>query len=424
MAVALTVCMTACGDDPVSGDGEKGGNGGEGGDGGEGVSEEVLTPAENKVKFERIASDVLAQFTPSDHEAVLTAINDFADLADNGGLEIDRNVYRSVIAMMNSMADVCGDNNLGRMMDFTRAGSDLYRAAQYYGIYTYNNGYWTKEESDSKLEFRFTTYDERSVVATATTSGSEVTFWRSTDDGEELAVPEHAKASITVDGKVVCAVNVDAQLNASAKSAIVKADLDASGYTFNCTVNATSSKATADLALKKNGTNIISASAEVNGQRMTDPSQSDEDNPQNLFNSANSRVNILDDAYITAYCSNIKELVDELDAIDDKYDWTQDELCYKEQAEVINNSVIMTLYYTNSSAAQATLGVQAYLDYSYFDSYYNQNIEYWEHEAIITFADESKYSLDEYFDDDVTFGNLIDSYEELENQYSDYLSYF
>lgn len=84
----------------------------------------------------------------------------------------------------------------------------------------------------------------------------------------------------------------------------------------------------------------------------------------------------------------------------------------------------MTLYYTNSSAAQATLGVQAYLDYSYFDSYYNQNIEYWEHEAIITFADESKYSLDEYFDDDVTFGNLIDSYEELENQYSDYLSYF
>ena len=63
------------------------------------------------------------------------------------------------------------------------------------------------------------------------------------------------------------------------------------------------------------------------------------------------------------------------------------------------------------------------MDYSYFDSYYNQNIEYWEHEAIITFADESKYSLDEYFDDDVTFGNLIDSYEELEKWYENSIWY-
>ena len=126
LAVALTVCMAACGDDAPAGEGG----------GGDGTDDKVLTPAENKAKFESIASDVLMQFTPSDHEAVLTALNDFTDFADNGGLEIERNAYRSVMGMMNSMADVCGDNNLGRMMDFTRAGSDLYRAAQYYGIYT------------------------------------------------------------------------------------------------------------------------------------------------------------------------------------------------------------------------------------------------------------------------------------------------
>lgn len=419
LAVALTVCLAACGDDAPAGEGEGGGA----------TGDEVLTPAENKAKFESIASDVLAQFTPSDHEAVLTALNDFTDFADNGGLEIERNAYSSVMGMMNSMADVCGDNNLGRMMDFTRAGSDLYRAAQYYGIYTYNNGVWTKEESDSKLEFRFTTYDGRAVVATATTSGSEVTFWRTTDDGEELAVPEYAEATITVDGQVVCAVNVDAQLDASAKSAVVKANLDASGYVFNCTVNATSSKATADLALKKNGTNIILAIAEVNGQRMTDPSQSDEDNPQNLFNGASSRVSIMDDAYITASCANIKELVDGINDIEDKYDYMQEELCCKEQAEFANSKIDIKLYYTNSTAVQATLGVQAYYEGetgTYYDPATGQYLpyEYWNTEPIITFADGSKYSLDEYFDDNVTFGDLIDSYEELERQYSDYLSYF
>ena len=114
LVVALTVCLAACGDDAPAGEGG----------GGDGTDDKVLTPAENKAKFESIASDVLMQFTPSDHEAVLTALNDFTDFADNGGLEIERNAYRSVMGMMNSMADVCGDNNLGRMMDFTRAGSD------------------------------------------------------------------------------------------------------------------------------------------------------------------------------------------------------------------------------------------------------------------------------------------------------------
>ena len=115
---------------------------------------------------------------------------------------------------------------------------------------------------------------------------------------------------------------------------------------------------------------------------MTDPSQSDEDNPQNMFNSASSRVSIMDDAYITASCANIKELVDGINDIEDKYDYMQEELCCKEQAEFTNSKIDIKLYYTNSTAVQATLGVQAYYEGetgTYYDPATGQYLpyEYW-----------------------------------------------
>ena len=409
--VALAACMAACEDD----------NSGLSPEGG---STSGLTPDENKEKFESIASEVVVQFEPTDHEALLTAVNDFCRFSDYGYLEVDRDEFRSASTLMKALGDVCGKNNLGKVLLFAGANSDLYRAAQYYGIYTYANGTWSKSPSNDRLEFNFTTQDNRKVKFSATTSGSEVIFWKSTDDGETLAVPEHASATVTVNGSEVCNLTMNAQLNAAAKTANIEVSLNASGYIFACNVNATPNKATANFNMSKNGTNIISGNADVTGQRMTDPTEADEDNPQNLFNNASSRVNILDDAYVTASCSNIKGLVDQLDAIDAKYDWTQDEQCYKEQAIAVNNAVDVNLYYTTSSAVVASLEAHAYISDTYYNSYNGQTIEYWDLESIIVFDDGSKYSLDEYFDDDVTFGDLIDSYDELELQYRDYLDYF
>ena len=395
--VALAACMAACEDD----------NSGLSPEGG---STSGLTPDENKEKFESIASEVVAQFEPTDHEALLTAVNDFCRFSDYGYLEVDRDEFRSASTLIKALGDVCSKNNLGKVLLFAGANSDLYRAAQYYGIYTYANGTWSKSPSNDRLEFNFTTQDNRKVKFSATTSGSEVIFWKSTDDGETLAVPEHASATVTVNGSEVCNLTMNAQLNAAAKTANIEVSLNASGYIFACNVNATPNKATANFNMSKNGTNIISGNADVTGQRMTDPTENDKDNPENLFNDATASVNIMNEAWIESSCSSIKQLTNEAEQF-----VSNSELDTRNQCAAFNKYLKISVNYGGPTVA--IIETAPVLEYAY------SGYESWDMEWVIRFSsDGASYSLDSYFDeDDTVFSNLINNYEELEDQYEEYL---
>lgn len=116
-------CLTACTDDE-----------------GKQSSGTNLTPDEHKEKLENIGPEVLGKINPADHEKLLNAIDNFARLADDG-LDIERDkAIQSGVNLAKTMANICRRSNPGEMMSFANAKSDVYAAAQFAKIYTYNNG--------------------------------------------------------------------------------------------------------------------------------------------------------------------------------------------------------------------------------------------------------------------------------------------
>lgn len=126
-------------------------------------------------------------------------------------------------------------------------------------------------------------------------------------------------------------------------------------------------------------------------------------------------------------CTNIKELVKEVDAID--YDYVQesnktiyDKEASAKEAEIYNKYIKAELRYTGSDDVIATFGFQRYLEdfYDWSDGGY----EDWGIGPIIILTqDDSKYSFEEYFDDNVSVQKLIDEVEDFGDQYEKYLGY-
>ena len=131
VAVAMTVCiLTACSDDP-KGIGSS-----------TNQTADNLTAEANKVKFESIGQKVVNEFSnPQAHEELLRAINDFCYLADEYNLDVEKaGAYRATSAYWQTIGEICSTNNLTKTLSLTRTGGEFYRAAQYYGTYTYGNG--------------------------------------------------------------------------------------------------------------------------------------------------------------------------------------------------------------------------------------------------------------------------------------------
>ena len=402
------ICI-GCSDDKNEGDGERQGKP---------VSE--LTPDENKKELETIGLKVLAEINPADHENLLRTLDKFSEFMDCGDISLERNETKAAKSVAKSIRRICGKNDLGGMMAFTRASSDLYRLAQYYGIYTYNEARneWVRTDSNNNLEFHFKVNGKAAVVK-VTASGKEVAI-DNEDDNEQYMVPEKAEGIITLNGDELCKVSANSKLNKSSHTADVTANITASGYSFNVTVNASETKGSCDFKMTKGNKTIITATASINGQRMTNPTDNDIDNPENLFKDATAKVDIMGEANITASCSNIKKMIDESDNI--YYSYSEDpydELWSKDEAEIYNKYLKAELRYNGSDAVIATFGFQAYEeDYGWDEK------NYWDIEPIIIFTnDDSIISFEDYFDDEVGFKELIDSIEDLGNQYEIYLDY-
>ena len=109
----------------------------------------------------------------------------------------------------------------------------------------------------------------------------------------------------------------------------------------------------------------------------------------------------------------------------DNLSFMQEEQEYNDKvAEAYNKYMTAELYYTDGDNVIATLSMQSYFEpYDYYYGYEDEEDGYYDYEPVITFvSDESTFSMESYFDD-VSFNDLINSAEDLADEYENYLQY-
>lgn len=386
-----------------------------------GGSQISMTPEENKARLEEVGQKVIAKFKPEVQENLIKAVNDFQIYANEGNLEVyDKYGASEFAAQFASVVKSTVEGaNLGDIMALAAPNSHLYEAARIYGIYTYNGSSWNRTESTDKIEFRFTTEEGKSVVATAQASegGAELTI-----EGETIVIPQQVTAAVTIEGRTEFSANVRTSCNFGS-TVTVDIAIDANGYVVkeNVTVNPNSGSCSASFGI--DGETIVAMNGTFTGNNLTNPDNI-YDNSMTIGGSANAQVTIMNEVQVKGSCSNLSSLLSELDVLRDKYDYSS-EACATEEAAIYNKYLSVGMTYVPATNMVANLLIAPY--FSYTGNIYNPEtgnyteVDYFFTEPLIVFtSDDSRYSMEAYFNEE-NFGGLIESFENLYKIYAEYV---
>ena len=386
-----------------------------------GGSQISMTPDENKARLEEVGQKVIAKFKPEVQENLIKAVNDFQIYANEGNLEVyDKYGASEFAAQFASVVKSTVEGaNLGGIMALAAPDSHLYEAARIYGIYTYNGSSWSRAESTDKIEFRFTTEEGKSVVATAQASegGAELTI-----EGETIVIPQQVTAIVTIDGGTEFSANVRTSCNFGS-TVTVDIAIDANGYVVkeNVTVNPNSGSCSASFGI--DGETIVAMNGTFTGNNLTNPDHI-YDNYMTIGGSANAQVTIMNEVQVKGSCSNLSSLLSELDVLWDKYEYSS-EACATEEAAIYNKYLSVGMTYVPATNMVANLLIAPYFSYS--GNIYNPEtgnyteVDYFFTEPLIVFtSDDSRYSMEAYFNEE-NFGGLIESFENLYKIYAGYV---
>lgn len=386
-----------------------------------GGSQISMTPDENKERLEEVGQKVIAKFKPEVQENLIKAVNDFQIYANEGNLEVyDKYGASEFAAQFASVVKSTVEGaNLGGIMALAAPDSHLYEAARIYGIYTYNGSSWSRAESTDKIEFRFTTEEGKSVVATAQASegGAELTI-----EGETIVIPQQVTAIVTIDGGTEFSANVRTSCNFGS-TVTVDIAIDANGYVVkeNVTVNPNSGSCSASFGI--DGETIVAMNGTFTGNNLTNPDHI-YDNYMTIGGSANAQVTIMNEVQVKGSCSNLSSLLSELDVLWDKYEYSS-EACATEEAAIYNKYLSVGMTYVPATNMVANLLIAPYFSYS--GNIYNPEtgnyteVDYFFTEPLIVFtSDDSRYSMEAYFNEE-NFGGLIESFENLYKIYAGYV---
>lgn len=386
-----------------------------------GGSQISMTPEENKARLEEVGQKVIAKFKPEVQENLIKAVNDFQIYANDGNLEVyDKYAPAEFASQLASVVKSTVEGaNLGGIMALAAPDSHLYEAARIYGIYTYNGSSWSRTESTDKIEFRFTTEEGKSVVATAQASegGTELTI-----EEETIVIPQQVTAAVTIDGKTEFSANVRTSCNFES-TVTVDIAIDANGYVVkeNVTVNPNSGSCSASFGI--DGETIVAMNGTFTGNNLTNPDNI-YDNSMTIGGSANAQVTIMNEVQVKGSCSNLSSLLSELDVLWAKYDYPS-EACATEEAAIYNKYLSVGMTYVPATNMVANLLIAPY--FSYTGNIYNPEtgnyteVDYFFTEPLIVFtSDDSRYSMEAYFNEE-NFGGLIESFENLYKTYAGYV---
>lgn len=423
LLAAFTIAATSCSEDNNA----NGGN----------EQKSELTPDECKARMDQIGQKAISKVNANTHKDLLITIDRFCEFLDYGGIDIERDVTKAAKSFSESLKSLVSKSRLDEVSKMSSNSSELYALTQYYGIYTYNEytQYWDYENSDNSLEFHFNV-DASEAVVKVFASGKETNY--NPYPGYEVKVPENAEAYITLDNKELASVKINFNVNDAEKSVKINATVDASGYVFSQDINVNKQNGTSLSQFTINGEQMIKCTANISGNNMTDPdnienSAEGDGEIQDLFNNANAEVVIMNDATIKAECSNINNFIDELNRIDEEYDYYDE---YLEEyntkiCDVYNKYLSVKLFYNDRpNELVANLGMDLEFDEDEYYGYYDEDKHEWvekqgayDYTLIITFtSDDSRYDIESYFDEDY-FSKLIDDAEDLADRYESFFRY-
>lgn len=406
-------------------------------------------PEKAKEKLNTVGKDLVALVNADDFKDLATVAEALSSLLEEEDYDYGNETPDYGPYAQNILAAARG--NMGSLYTMTRA---THQASEYYGTYEYTNGewVWTENPSSGKFIARFPVEGQNAEL-TAACSGGETDF---TYDGETFKIPAKVEANITWKNNTLAKVEVTtANLKTTSPyEAEVNATVTVgSKYIITSYVKANATTVNANSKVTIDGKEAVVGKAVVGGQNITEDS---EKGFEERVNTAEGQVILLDDAYITLKCDDVKGFSAILDEEDESSEIfrpvTKDEQIAKvkkhNQEEMDEAAQTATDYakylkgdlrFKSQTEASATLGFQSYKDYSY-EAYWEEyrtdangnfipnewggydfiashplgiDWEYWDVETIVVFSDGSKMSFDEFDGNSSPLKGFIDSLEDL-----------
>jgi len=418
----LASCLMACSDDE-----KKGNDPDDTGD----YTSTPLSPDENKAKLETIGKDFVAKINASDHKEVTTSLQELYDALDNSNFDEflpdylqnnDEEVAPPIYPAL--LSEVIKHNDANALMELaTRSFDDAYRVSDFQGIYTYNEGKWSKAPAENKVEFHY----GKSVLAIVCTNIKEYTKVNNT----LIEVPGTTTVTLNVNGKNVLGLETKITLSSDMYSADIESTLTlADNYIWKVTASAKSEKATAHFQMTVKDEELINGTAELSGTNLTNPDYIDK-NGKDIFNTGNFDCQIMNlrlkgEGDIKAIIKG-KDKIDNQNYWESNYDEAQDKKNAETLRDLYNSYLKIQGFYVaeKQKFADIKMGIYStdenqYIWNSNKENYDTYPVKDWDIQPIIVFGDNSEMECESFFTE-ARFSSLISSVETLVNKYMDIL---
>lgn len=402
---------------------------------------ENMTSAQQKEKMETTAINFLNQTKAMDFQN----ISDLAHYVND--YYVEGNYDNTIVEdWFEACVDAVTGEQLGESTETKKGWSwvdiyhytnfkKIYFASNFTGHFEAKNGGWTSSKAND-LQFTFNDSNGKRCVLTLTTSGKsknvhlfdiedwkyDEKYWTETDENGKtiyyypeyldrtkyiIGVPERITVTLTQDGQTIVSTVVTTDLSSMSGEDY---DLSKDSYTATADVTVGEYRWTADkvsyrsqrdasvsFSMKKGGQVIYSLKASAEGK-------GDNDNLDEL-KSVQLSMDILGEMQIQGTCSNGVQFSEYLDHA---YDNDRDESRFKSYINMANDLLDLGVYYDGNSKRQAQVKLESFQEEDYYDNY-----RYWECEPVIYFSDGTTYSTFEAFFNDSDFKKLVNTFENL-----------
>lgn len=322
----------------------------------------------------------------------------------------------------------------------------LIMASNFTGHFTARDGKWTLTKAND-LQFIFNDKNGSQCVLKLETSGNvkkvhmfDIDDWTDWDydsytdyydrTAYTVGLPENIVVTLTRGGSnvVKTAVKIDLSGITSEEFDLSKNSLSLScntelenGYKIEMSkvAYAANNNASATAVLSKNGKSLatVAIASDITGIPSYnagafgnfDEDDFDKANAKNAF----AKIDILGKVQIQGKISDVRKFFDYIDFAEDN---DESESLFKSYINQANALIDFGLFYDGKNTKQADIKLEPFMDdYGYYKDWYN--------EPVIKFFDGSSYSTFEAFFNDTDFKSVIDTFEDLADEYADLFNF-
>lgn len=447
-AAALSLCVVSCGGDDEPAPKEDDKTGPEWSDDEKGDGQKFATEEEAKEYLGETAQMAMRMLEPADQKPLIEVAGAFAnDYADYdiiipNGQQAPRNEGRALKRFFSELRRATAS---GRYTDLSRAAQNVLELSTFTGTFEPDNSrqafVMTGRGSDLVVRF-FHNGSRCELKVTPSSDTWTLDSYDMTDgDFDAIKIPRTLTFSLTEASRQL--INGTVRSNwADGSELLLSTDVTAMNIRVTAEINATNSTATTNYAVYVDGTELLTASGEVKGNKMVTlsaiqaleekytekyyygPGEYDyweetyyEINPQkvtNMFRSGSANAKLLGRAYAAAQVNDSKKFLELEDTYFEEDSDNPGEArkdCQK-ACSVLNSAITTKLYLAGNSKETATLKWQPL---KYEENYSWGSYTSWECDPTLAFADGSTYSVSEYGYAD--FSSVISSFENLAYAY-------